>query len=633
MNSIQSIFSPAITEALGWTIIHAIWQGFVVLIGLLMLLAILNKYSAQVRYFISFTALVILLGWSVSTFVSAYNYAIDKQALRTELLNNPNYFKAAKQDISGQETTAISSSYNIRFIKVRAWFQRSFPLFLSIWLIGIGLFTVRLLGGLAYNRRLRTLQLLPFEEKWMTKLKEYAHTLNIKKNVNAYQSPHTSTPLTLGFVKPIILFPVKAFTGLSDKEIEAIIAHELAHIVRNDYLFNIIQSVIEILFFYHPAVWSISNHIRTEREHACDDIAINVTGDQINYAKALTHAHIFSYQQENLSMAFSKKKGSLLERIKRIQKERAMKTNTSEGLIAACIIISSIFLVSFSVGSQFSNNLIPNKESKTSVETPAFPSPPAASISPEKPVAPAVVKAKKDSMLIEVEKNIEIAKENDELSEEIEQAIEIALSEKDLQLSAEIISEVNAALKDINFDVIVDEALNEARIDIDLALEEINHDSIQKEVRQELKEARKEIREAMKESKHELKDLEEVGEITELSLEAAEAGLEIAADVLKNLDIEAIVETSMEAANIAIEIAHEQIENMNIDSLVSAELEAAELEIDKDEIKRDRKEMEREKKQMLREQEELKKEMEQLKKEMEKMKKELKKELKEIEQD
>ncbi len=635
MNSIQSIFSPAITEALGWTIIHALWQGALVLIGLLILLSLLNKYSAQVRYFISFTALVIMLGWSVSTFINAYSYANQKQILRAELVNNPSYFKNHSNTV--EETSYISKSIDFRFVKVRAWFQRNFPIFLTIWLIGIGLFTVRLLGGLAYNRRLRTMQLLPFEEKWMDKLKEFTSILKISKEVKAYKSPHTYTPLTLGFIKPIILFPVKAFSGLSEKEIEAIIAHELAHIVRNDYFFNIIQSVIEILFFYHPAVWSISKHIRTEREHACDDIAINITGDQVTYAKALTHAHIFSYQQENLSMAFAKKKGSLLERIKRIQKQRVMKTNISEGLIAACIIISSIFLVSFSVGNQFNENIFPQEKTKKQINPPSEPIPNPVTRPEKPPKPPKALKAKRDSLMIEVEKNIKIAKENKELSEEIEQAIEIALSEQDRDLSAEIIEDINIALNEINYGEIVQEALQEAQVEIDAAIEEINSDSLREEIRLEMKAAREEInmakeevKEAMRQSRQELKEANELSEldieISELSLEAAQSGLDIASEVLKNIDIESIVKTSLEAASVAVELAGSHIESLNLDSIVEVEINAVELETERDELKREKEELKKEK-------EDLKKEMEQLKKEMKKMKKKLKEELKDIDKE
>ncbi|WP_027470639.1 M56 family metallopeptidase [Saccharicrinis fermentans] len=610
----QSIFSPVITEALGWTIIHALWQGIIILSALLILLSILNRRSAQVRYFISFTALVTLLGWSISTFANAYSYALEKQEIKSELLHNPAYFKNITQSIDEKATIPISSSnYTIKIVKIRAWFQRSFPIFLTIWLIGIGLFTARLLGGLAYNRRLRSLQLLPFEEKWMEKLKILAKTLHITREVKAYKSPHTTSPLTLGILKPIILFPIKSFSGLSEKEIEAIIAHELAHIVRNDYLFNIIQTVIEILFFYHPAIWVISKHIRTEREHTCDDIAIDITGDEVTYAKALAHAHIFSYQQDNLSMAFSKKKGSLLERIKRIQKQRVMKTNFSEGLIAVCIIISSIFLVSFSVGNSFSAPLYsPDSNSKDSIQA----------LAPPPPLAPARAKAVQDSIMEELEKNMALAKEKEELSQEMEQAMEIALSENDQSLSSKIMEEINLALQDINFEEIKAE-MNDAQLEIDQAIHEIKTDSIQEEIRAALKEAKKEIKQAAKENKKNIKDAkdrENIEAITQLSLEAAESGLDIANQILKNIDIDAIVETSLEAANIAIELAGDHIENINIDSLIQTEYRQS---LDTIGIYNEKEILEQEK-----ETAELKKEMKALKEEMKKLKEELKQERK-----
>ncbi len=635
MNLLQSIFSPAITEALGWTIVHAIWQGFIVFIALLILLAIVKKHSAQIRYFISYTALIVFLGWSVSTFVGGYTYAIDKQILKSQILNKQilkdelktqsNYSKTINQPIIHNiETTHSLSVLKLKTIKIRAWFQRNFPLFLSAWLLGIGIFTLRLLMGFAYTRRLKKRNLLPFEERWVRKLEELTAVLRVTRKIKAYKSPHTTTPLTLGFLKPIILFPIKMLSDLSDKEAKAIIAHELAHIVRNDYLFNIIQSVIEILFFYHPAVWGISAHIRAEREHACDDIAINITGDKLSYAQALAHPSIAGqaantpiYSQKKLSMGFGHKKGSLLERIKRIQKQRAMKTNVLEGLIAACIITSSIFLVSFSVGNQFNDTIAPAEQSEQKAEQKLSPKTSNAALPNTE------FKANKDSLLQAVEKNMEIASTNEELTKEIEQAIEIALTEKDQSLSAEIFEEINLALNEIS-EAGIQEAMHEARIEIKAAMSEINSDSIQEEIRAELKEAKKEIKHATKDIKHASNETQDIEETTEISLKAAEAGLKIAAEVLENIDIESIVATSLEAAETAIELAGKQIEGLNLDSLIDAQMKMTELEIDNAKLSRDREEIERDK-------EQLTEDLKELKKDMKTMKKELKQELNEIE--
>ncbi|MCW3806200.1 M56 family metallopeptidase [Plebeiibacterium marinum] len=604
MQPIKSIFSPEITEALGWTIIHSLWQGIILLIGLLFLLSLLKKYSAQVRYFISFTALIIMLGWSCSTFIKAYEYASEKQDMRQELISNPDYFKNLVASSENNKTQPAEESFNLQTVKLRAWFQRNFPLFLTVWLIGIGLFTVRLLGGLAYNRRLRTLQLLPFEEKWMEKLIEFSNSLNISKVIKAYKSPHTFSPLTLGFMKPIILFPVKAFTGLSEKEIEAIIAHELAHIVRNDYLFNIIQSVIEIVFFYHPAIWTISRCIRDEREHSCDDIAIELTGDKVTYAKALTNAQIFTYEQENLTMAFGTKKSSLLERIKRIQKNRTMKTNVTEKIIASFIIISSIFLVSFSVGNQ---NIYQDATLTDTIETKKDND----KTNNRKRTIIIQTKHERDSIISAVEEKVKDAKEKHNISEEVEQAIEIALSEKDKAISQEMIAEIHLALKDINFD----EIMQEAQIEIEAAMEEINLDSINLEIKMELKDAREEIREAMKEIHIELDSMDGCMEAQKLGLKAAESGLEIAAGVLENMNIEEIVKTSLEAANIAIEMAGSEIEKLNVDSIIQAEMADIDFEAIKKEADIDKEELEAEMKALKEELKQLKKELREKKKE------------------
>ncbi len=605
MQPIQSIFPPEITEALGWTIVHSLWQGTILLFLLLILLTVLKKYSSQVRYFIAFTILIIMFGWSASTFVKAYHYAQQKQNVKYELLKNPEYFKDLVNNNIENTDVNQSETINLKLIKTRAWFQRNFPLFLSIWLIGIALFTVRLIGGLAYNRRLRGLQLLPFEEKWIKKMIEFSNELNINKVIKAYKSPHTTTPLTLGFMKPIILFPVKAFTGLSEKEIEAIIAHELAHIVRNDYLFNIIQSIIEILFFYHPAVWTISNSIRDEREHSCDDIAIQLTGDKITYAKALTNAEIFSNTEESLSMTFGKKPGNLLQRIKRIQKHKAMKSNFTERIIASFIIISSIFLVSFSVGNQNMYHNIDTTSSQSGSKDSTY-----VFVVNKNEKVP--TKQERDSLMKVVEANIKVVSNKQaSIGKEVEQAIEVALSETDKAISQEMINEIHLALKDIN----ISEIMRDARIEVEAAMDDINMDSINMEIKVSLQEARDEITKEMKSHKQHLDSTSECIEAHKLGLEAAKTGIEIATEVLENLDIENIVQTSLEAAKTAIESTNIELENLNIDSLVNAELKDIDIELEKENL--------------IQEREKLKREMESLKQEMKQLKKEMKQAAKE----
>ena len=140
----------------------------------------------------------------------------------------------------------------------------------------------------------------------------------MKKTVRFVESGLAKTPMVIGYLKPIILFPLGTVNQLTQQEVEAVLAHELAHIYRNDYLLNIIQSFIEIIFYYHPAVWWISANIRTERENCCDDIAVKICGSSITYVKALVILDEIQ-PTPNLAMLFSSdSKNQLLNRVKRI---------------------------------------------------------------------------------------------------------------------------------------------------------------------------------------------------------------------------------------------------------------------------------------------------------------------------
>ncbi len=123
-------------------------------------------------------------------------------------------------------------------------------------------------------------------------------------------------PTVVGWLRPAILLPIAALASLTPDQVEAILAHELAHIRRHDYAVNVLQTLAETLLFYHPAVWWISKRIRVEREHCCDDIAIEICGDPIGYAQAL--AELESWRTSSATMALAATGGSLLDRVRRI---------------------------------------------------------------------------------------------------------------------------------------------------------------------------------------------------------------------------------------------------------------------------------------------------------------------------
>jgi beta-lactamase regulating signal transducer with metallopeptidase domain len=141
-------------------------------------------------------------------------------------------------------------------------------------------------------------------------------------------------------LRPVILLPASALTGLSPQQLEAIIAHELAHIRRHDYLINLLQTVVETLLFYHPAVWWVSRRIRQEREHCCDDLAVAVCGDALTYARALLEMEQLRAAGPQLAMAANG--GSLMNRIQRLVGAQPKHSNRFGGLFAGVITLTTL---------------------------------------------------------------------------------------------------------------------------------------------------------------------------------------------------------------------------------------------------------------------------------------------------
>ncbi|NJK85019.1 MAG: M56 family metallopeptidase [Bacteroidales bacterium] len=163
-------------------------------------------------------------------------------------------------------------------------------------------------------------------------------------------------PVTLGHFKPVVLLPSRLLTGLSGDQLETILLHELAHIKRNDFLVNLIQGFLEVVFFYHPAIWWLSGAIRTEREHACDDLAIRGGANATSLAQALADLTLTIYKPE-YSLAFSGKQHKIKNRIHRLILNENMKTNLKAKMIAATTILFSVAALSFSVKKRFITGL------------------------------------------------------------------------------------------------------------------------------------------------------------------------------------------------------------------------------------------------------------------------------------
>ena len=190
------------------------------------------------------------------------------------------------------------------------------PWIVTTWFVGVFALAVRQFGGWIMLRRLCGAGAEPADEVLAGKLRNIAQRLGVQRAVRLLCSVNVAVPSAIGHLKPVILLPASLLSGLSTQQIEALLAHELAHIRRHDYLVNLVQSTCETLLFYHPAVWWLSCEIRREREHCCDDLAVQVCGDRIAYARTLATLEERRFTVVTAAMAATG--GSLMHRIRRI---------------------------------------------------------------------------------------------------------------------------------------------------------------------------------------------------------------------------------------------------------------------------------------------------------------------------
>ena len=194
---------------------------------------------------------------------------------------------------------------------------------------------MRLAGGWWQARRLVRLGTRPIAAHWEQVKDALAARLELTRTVRLLESTRLQVPVVVGWLRPVLLVPTAVLGGLSPQQLEAVIAHELAHIRRHDYLVNLLQSAVETLLFYHPAVWWVSSAVRTEREHCCDDLAVVACGDAVLYARALTAIETLRHEEMGVAMAVT---GSpLLARVRRLLGAKPPTTAASSGWIVALL--------------------------------------------------------------------------------------------------------------------------------------------------------------------------------------------------------------------------------------------------------------------------------------------------------
>src|SRR5215216_502129 len=300
MNTLEMLLAEPIFQALGWALVHFIWQGAVVAALYAVVSIFLRRCAANVRYWVACSALAVMLVLPLATLflmsqssTRSLDDAMGQKAFATAAAETlqPDLKMAAQKEPALQSAASPASSLTPDSRSFKVWASERFtsllPWLVAVWFAGVLFLSIRFLGGLIVAERLKHQETNPLLYQWQEKLSTLARQLKVSKPVRLCESLLVEVPTVIGWMRPVILIPASAITGLSREQLEALLAHELAHIRRYDYLINLLQTAVETLLFYHPAVWWVSGHIRQEREHCCDDLAVAACGSVLVYARAL----------------------------------------------------------------------------------------------------------------------------------------------------------------------------------------------------------------------------------------------------------------------------------------------------------------------------------------------------------
>ena len=324
------------TDRIGWVLVHSFWQFALVALAAIVLQRVLRRRPATTRYRALLAVMAIMVAVPVATWYSPWSgdapvaanhigwapptdtfvqEAGSARPTTTTMAVLPAEIVAKPQaEPLRSEPAAIDLAFWWSIIKARV--QPWLPEIVLVWLAGVMVVAMRPLLSWRTVRRLRSVGVEPVAAEVHGVLERTAKRLRLARAVEMLQSTLVKTPVVVGYFRPVVLLPLCVVSGLPAVQLESILAHELAHICRHDYLVNLLQTLVETLFFYHPAVWWLSRQIRNERENCCDDLAMAAVGSRADYGRALLAIEELRAASPALSLAA--RGGSLLARIRRI---------------------------------------------------------------------------------------------------------------------------------------------------------------------------------------------------------------------------------------------------------------------------------------------------------------------------
>ncbi len=372
-------------QSLGWTLVHFWWQAAAIALVYWLADVALAKARSQTRYLLALAAILLMLSSALSTFAYEETNANAELSLPGGLSIVPNVAGGSIILADAAPAPPLDTGDATRPAVLLP------PQFFSwldvVWLFGVACLSIRTIGGWCILERLRRTATLEAPEVVRESFARLCQRLGITSPVGLRISERVQGPLAMGIVRSLVILPASALLALTPEQLESVLAHELAHIRRADYFWNLIQTTVETLFFFHPAVWWLGGRLRHHRELCCDDAAVQACSDPLIYATALLRLEERRNQQLSLAMALDGHRSSstLRARISRLLGETSSEQRPRELVPLPLAAIATLVLLALITGPHLFAGLRDTTpaEMATTTLTPVPSGPPAAAITLE----------------------------------------------------------------------------------------------------------------------------------------------------------------------------------------------------------------------------------------------------------
>jgi len=318
-------------KAFGWSILNSLWQSAIIYGILFIVMLSIPKLAAKYKHNLAFGSILLMFAGFAYNFTSQLVSSIGNQApaINPQNIQVYQYFNNLPPSFSSKA-------------------EQYFPIVVAFYVIGILLQLFVIVKGYGQLSKLKKESLSAIPDSWKIIFEQVTAHLKINKVIRFHLSSIVNVPLVIGYLKPVVLFPLALVNQLDNDQVEAILIHELSHIRRNDFLLNLIKTAIETLLFYNPFVWMAGRFIHIEREHACDDLVLKVTGKPLNYAHALLKLELLKDKNSPAyALAATGKTQNLYQRIKRITNMKTNYLNAKQQMAALTLGVACLFSIAW----------------------------------------------------------------------------------------------------------------------------------------------------------------------------------------------------------------------------------------------------------------------------------------------